>query len=211
MAIYAEEKPSTNYAPAPAGNHFARCVQMIDMGTHANKFDATKPDQRKVRLTFELPTEQREFKDGDGLKPHLVSKKFTLTMHEKGSLRGFLQAWRGKDFTADEAKRFDVSVLLGKCCLLNIIHESKGEKTYANIASVSPLVKGMTEPAQLTPSLEFSLDRASFDEMVYDSLPDFLRTEIAESPEYQRLKTPAVTTASDGQAVPDANDNDVPF
>ena len=34
-------------------------VSMIDMGTQKNKFDPSKADQRKVRISFELPDELR--------------------------------------------------------------------------------------------------------------------------------------------------------
>lgn len=187
MAIYAESSPTTTYTPAPEGTHCARCVNMIDLGTQKNTFDPSKPDRRMVRLSFELADELRE----DG-KPHLVSQKFALSMHEKSSLRKQLQSWRGKPFTDEEARKFNISVLLGKPCLLNVIHAAKeGGKVYANIASISPLVKGMNAPDQLTPSLEFSLSAEDFDQLVYESLPDFLKEEIAASPEYQKLTAPA--------------------
>ncbi len=186
MAIYAEttSAPST---PAPEGNHAARCVSMVDMGTQPNKFDPAKPAQRKVQLAFELPDELRE----DG-KPFMLRQKFTLTMHEKGSLRKFLQAWRGKPFSEEEAKRFDISVLLGKPCMLNVLHEQKADKTYANIASVATLPKNMIVPAQITPTLEFSLDPASYDALVYEQLSDYLKEEIAESPEFKALQAQPV-------------------
>ncbi len=202
MAIFAENTATTS-TPAPEGNHAARCVSMLDLGTQKNRFDETKPAQRKVQLVFELPDEMRE----DG-KPFLLRQKFTLTMHEKGSLRKFLQAWRGKPFTEEEAKRFDVTVLLGKPCMLNVLHEQKAEKTYANIASVATLPKGMIVPAQITPTLEFSLDAASYDPLVFEQLADYVKDEIRESPEYKALQQPATSLAAASNA-PD--DSDLPF
>ena len=203
MAIYAENvtAPST---PAPEGTHCARCVSMIDLGTQKNTFDPSKPDRRMVRISFELADELRE----DG-KPFMVGQKFALSMHEKSSLRKQLQSWRGKPFTEEQAKRFDISVLLGIPCLLNIIHSTKeGGKTYANIASISPLVKGMTAPPQITPSLEFSLSPVDFDQLVYESLPDFLKEEIAASPEYRALQAPAGQPVMAGD---DAEADGLPF
>lgn len=192
MAIYAETA-ATAYAPAPEGNHPARCVQMIDLGTQANKFDPSKAPKRKVQLVFELPTELR-----DDHTPHLLRQKFSLTMHEKGTLRKFLQGWRGRAFTEEEAKRFDITVLLGKACLLNVIHETKGEKTYANITGATMLPKGMEAPAQITPTLEFSLDPGSYDGLVLEALADYLKDEIKESPEYKALQA---TPTAGGRAV----------
>ena len=202
MAIYAEVS-NTVSTPAPEGNHVARAVSMIDMGTQKNKFDPSKADQRKVRISFELPDELRE----DG-KPFIVSQKFTLTMHEKGSLRKFLQSWRGKPFSEDEAKRFNISVLLGKPCLLNIIHETKeAGKTYANIASVATLPKGMNAPAQITPTLEFSLSPGDYVQAEYDALPDFMREEIALSPEYRAQQGPPAVL----EPVSAEEENSLPF
>ena len=203
MAIYAESAPAANHTPAPEGTHCARCVSMVDLGTQKNTFDPSKPDRRMVRISFELADELRE----DG-KPFLVSQKFALSMHEKSSLRKQLQSWRGKPFTEEQAKRFDISVLLGIPCLLNVIHSTKeGGKTYANIASLSPLVKGMSAPAQVTPTLEFSLEAGDFDQLVYESLPDFLKEEIAASPEYQARQAPATVL----EAVTAEEENGLPF
>ena len=82
----------------------------------------------KVRITWELPTELKVFNPDKGEQPQAISKEFTLSMHEKSSLRAFLTSWRGKGFTEDEAKAFDVTKLLGVPCMLSIVHEP-GKKT----------------------------------------------------------------------------------
>jgi hypothetical protein len=38
---------------------------------------------------------------------------------------------------------FDVESMIGRNCLLNVTHNQVGDKTYANVASVNPLMKGM--------------------------------------------------------------------
>ncbi len=37
---------------------------------------------------------------------------------------------------------FDIEKLVGKNCLINIVHNTKGDKTYANISGVMALPKG---------------------------------------------------------------------
>jgi hypothetical protein len=59
----------------------------------------------------------------------VISKEFTLSMHEKSTLRQFLESWRGKAFTEKEALSFDVTALIGKPCL--DIYQSQGSQRMA--------------------------------------------------------------------------------
>ena len=45
-----------------------------------------------------------------------------------------------------ELEAFDVESLLSVGCLINVIHETRNGSTYANVASVMRLPKGMTAP-----------------------------------------------------------------
>ena len=86
----------------------------------------------------------------------LISKTYTASMHEKAALSKDLESWRGRAFTDEERDGFDLKKVLGQPCLLNVIHENKGGTVYANIASVSPVPKGMpVKPAVNTePTVE---------------------------------------------------------
>ena len=64
--------------------------------------------------------------------PLTVSRTFTVSLHEKANLRKFLSAWRGRDFTTEEAKAFDVSKLLGAYCMVNVTESETNGKTYSN-------------------------------------------------------------------------------
>lgn len=44
---------------------------------------------------------------------------------------------------------FDVESVIGANCLLNVQHKAAGDKTYANVSSVMPLMKGMPKMAAL--------------------------------------------------------------
>ena len=120
----------------------------------------------------------------------IVSKEFTLSLHEKASLRKFLESWRGKGFTEQEAAHFDVSKLLGKPCMLNIIHKTKLDGNIrADISSVSPIPKGLSCPAPVLFPVLFSVNH--FAQVVFDTLPEFLRDKIMSSREYRQLSVPA--------------------
>lgn len=121
----------TEYELPPAGLHAAVCVDYIDEGFKPTKFG----DKHKVRYVFQI-----DEKNSQGRR-HTVSAWFNKSLHEEASLRKFLEQWRGRPF-GEELNRppgFDLESVVGKPCVLNIIHNASGGKTYANIASVSAM------------------------------------------------------------------------
>lgn len=195
MAIIAENKGS-NFKQAPAGNHVARCFSMVHIGTIEENILGTVKKLNKVRISFELPNELEDFGHGKQ-EPHIISKDFTLSMHEKASLRKFLESWRGKAFSEDEAKQFDIAKLLTKPCQIQIINKkAKNGNEYAEVSSVSTLLKGVTCPAQINETIEFSVLNNPFQQAIFDKLPEFLKDKIKRSEEYQKLSTPSVTEAT---------------
>lgn len=138
MAITAKSSgDGSSFEPAPEGVHQAVCVDVVDLGLLDVTWQGVKKVQHKVNLAWQI-AEDRE----DG-KPFLVFKRYTLSLHEKAALRGDLESWRGRRFTRDDELGFDVESVLGANCLLNIQHREVGDRVYANIVSIMPLVKGM--------------------------------------------------------------------
>lgn len=194
MSITAKNQSNGDYAPVPAGTYVARCYSMIQLGTHEEEYMGQKKELNKVRITWELPTELKVFKEGEEEKPYSISKEFTLSMYEKANLRKFLEGWRGKGFTDDEAEAFDITVLLGKVCMVSIIHKtSKNGKVYADISSVTTIPKGLNVPPQINDSFEFSFE--DFDEVKLEKLPDWLKEKITTSQEYNIIKNPSSVEA----------------
>lgn len=193
----------------PAGNHIARCYQMIEIGTVVEVINGSSKTMKKVRIGWELPNETREFKEGEGQKPFSVSREYTLSMHEKANLRNDLKSWRGKDFTDDQAKCFDITALLGVPCMINIIHVEKGGKTYANIAGITPMPKGVKCPDQVNDT--FELDYDAFDEEKFNSLPDFIKDKMKSSIEYAAFKNPHQEIVHQEEINTDEADDDLPF
>jgi hypothetical protein len=191
MAINATNN-GTKREPIPAGNYIARCYQMIHIGTVEEIILGEKKVLNKVRIGWELPTELRVFNEDKGEQPLVISKEFTLSMHEKSTLRKVLASWRGKDFSEDEAKSFDVTKLIGAACMLNIIHKpGKKDPTaiYEEIGSISPLPKGMKAPEQINPT--FVLDYDNFDVERFSTLPDFIKNKMMGSIEYAATMNPS--------------------
>jgi hypothetical protein len=187
IQILASSTGGSNYEPIPAGTYVARCYSMIHMGTIKESYMGEEKYVNKVRLTFELPTELKVFKEENGEQPQVISKEFTLSLGDKSNLRAFLNSWRGKALTEEECKSFDIAVLAGKACTLSIIHKTSkvSGKTYADISSIGGVMKGMQVPDLINPQMVFSV--SNFDQVAYDSFPDFIKEKIASSQEYQAI------------------------
>lgn len=123
-----------NFTPAPEGLHEAVCCDVVDLGMVDTQYGA----KHKVRIVWQLSPDAGTTADGTLLT---ASSRFNLTLHENGTLRPFLEAWRGKRFTAEELKGFDLERLIDACCQLQIIHEEKDGRTYANVKACVPFPK----------------------------------------------------------------------
>ena len=184
MPITAKQS-EVKFELVPAGNHLARCYSMIEIGTEDIVFNGETKQAYKVRITWELPNEKKVFNPEKGEQPFSVSKDYTLSMHEKANLRHDLSSWRGRAFTDDEAKAFDITKLIGIPCMLNVIHNAaKNGNTYANISSVATVPKGLIVPPQINPSFIFSYD--DWNDSKFNALPDYLRQRIERTPQFKK-------------------------
>lgn len=196
-----------SFEVAPAGTHVARCFGLIDMGTQIDSFEGRKKSARKVSIRFELPMELQQNGEHEG-QPFQLSKTYTLSLHKKAGLRAALESWRSRPFTEEELKGFDLRKVMGAPCMISVIHNENGK---ANISSVSAMVKGMQIPAQVNPSLYFSLDPEEFSETAFEALGDWFKGKIADSPEYKALKSgKPLSDAPDTEWGVDM-DEDIPF
>lgn len=145
MAIYAKEN-KREWSQPPEGLHQAVCSDIVDLGLVTTEWG----EKNKVRLLFELGmfnedgiTEQLNH-DTDPPRRFQVRRDFGLSLSEKSALRPFLEAWRGRRFSAAELEGFDLERLIGVNCQLQIIHHiTEQGKTYANIQAAVPLGRGM--------------------------------------------------------------------
>lgn len=195
----------------PAGNYLARCIGMIEIGTVADMFQGKQITSKKVRISWELPTELKVFNPEKGEQPYTVSKEYTLSLNPKATLRKDLASWRSKDFTPQEAKAFDITKLVGKECMINIIHKNgvnDPSKVYEVIAGITPIPKGTKCPPAINNTLILSFD--AWDKEKFDSLPDFIRNRIMSSAEFQKILRPDETNIPDASEVIEPLD-DLPF
>jgi|2_EtaG_2_1085320.scaffolds.fasta_scaffold00320_3 hypothetical protein len=83
------------------------------------------PDEVKQRNTIWLGFELDQLTP-EGDKPLSIRKKFTASIHERATLRIFMERWRGRPFTAAEKQAFETENLVGVPCQLNIVHRDFG-------------------------------------------------------------------------------------
>jgi hypothetical protein len=152
-----------------------------------------------VLLGWELECEP-EREDGT---PHVVWRRYTVSLHKKAEMRKTLEAWRGKNFTQEELDGFDLKNIAGKGCIITITHTEKDGQTYANIASVSALPKKMPAPTLSKPPTLFDVDEP--DQAVFAAFSEKLQDLIRSSAEWQRR------AEAGGEQPPPVGDDDIPF
>jgi hypothetical protein len=214
MIITGSNSDRKQFQIAPAGTHLARLYRIIDLGTQMREYEGKVTMSRKAKFFFELHGEDADGKPlltSDG-KPLIQSREYTVSLNEKANLRRDLEAWRGKAFSEDELKGFDISNILGHFCMVNISHRQKGDMTYADLKGVSAvpsIYKKQGLPEGINTTMIFNLDK--FDETMFDSLSENIKETIKKSPEYRSIGEQSKTyqEASSG-SVADM-DNDIPF
>lgn len=194
----------------PAGSHVSRCYGMIEVGTVEQVYQGETKKAHKVIIDFELPLETSVFREGEPEKPFVISKEYTLSFHEKSTLRAHLSSWRGKPFSDTEAANFDITKLVGVPAMVNVIHKASadGTKTYANIASISPMPKGLVCPEQVNESRVLAY--SAWNQEVFMGLPEWLANKISETPEY-KAKFAMPNNQSIGLDVIEEDSNPLPF
>jgi hypothetical protein len=212
MSLVATNTGKT-FTPAPAGTHVSICVQVIDLGTQTSKFYKVEkgpkkgePQQaHKVLIGWELCNENND--DGE---PFLLWKRYTLSLNEKATLRLHLESWRGKKFTAEELEGFHLKNIVGKPCMLNVVHTETDGNTYANVSGVVAVPKGMEVPSQFHEAVVFDIEE--WDQGTFDSFNDNLKNTILESLEAKaRMGVGKAQPAMTSKANEPLADDDIPF
>lgn len=186
MSLTVFEAATGTYSPAQAGTFTARCCQVVDMGQQTSTFENEVKTAHKILIGFEILDDENRRADGS---PHVVTKRFTSSLHPKSSLRKFLEMWRGRAFTAEELKGFDLKNVLGLTCLVSVSHTEKADRVYANLAGATKLPKGMATAPGTEPLVSFDLSAPDWD--TFARLGSRLQNQIAESPEFARANPPA--------------------
>ena len=215
MAFVASDSGGGNFKRVPPGAYIGRCYSLVDLGTQLTTGQYGEKLQHKIRIGWELFGEDEQGDpltiDVDGKQmPLTITKGYTVSLHEKSGLRRDLAAWRGKDFTDEEAKGFDVSKLIGAYCMVNCTVSETNGKTYTNVAGLTPLPGALknAKPAPVHDNVMFDLDKPDMD--VFATFHEKLQDAIKRSPEWVKLHG-RQSAPTGGDTPPDNFDTDCPF
>lgn len=193
MGFIATDAGGGNFKRVPAGVHIGRCYSLIDLGTQVTDGQYGQKEQHKIRIGWELFGEDEEGNpltvDVDGYQmPMTISKNYTVSLHEKANLRKELAAWRGKDFTDEEAKSFDVSRLVGAYCMINVTISETNGKTYSNVGGLTPIPNALknAKPAPVHENVLFNMDNPNME--LFAKFHEKLQETIKKSPEWKKAQ-----------------------
>jgi hypothetical protein len=182
------------------GLHVARCYALVQLGT------IYIPDkwQSRVRISWELPNDQRVFVKGHKPAPKTVSKEYASNLYGNSWLKKHLISWFGQEVMnrLDETNNegFDPFIVVGQPCLLSIVHLRSGKGAwYEDIDGVFPLRHGDVCPAQYNPTKVLTMENFSFE--IFNSLPEFVQKKIMGSKEWKLV--------NGGYQKPPINNSDV--
>ena len=136
-----------SFAPHSEGQHAMFCVDVVNLGTNVEQFQGQEPREvPKLALVFASGETHREAGKPDELK--LVTVEMTVSANEKSNLRKFLESWRGKSYTPEQAQAgLPIAKLYGHGALVSIEHVlTKRGNQFAKVTSIAPLPKAMALP-----------------------------------------------------------------
>jgi len=188
----------------PQGTHIAVCCLVAYVGFHSNEFKGKKKTLPQMVFMWELVNEKQ--KNG---QPFKVAAFYTDSLHEKANMRKMLACWRGRDFTEEEERGFEINAVLGKPCMVSVIHKQNAQgDTKARVNAVAKLPKGTTVPAMVSPPLYYSVEKNDPDSCDILMLPEWIRKKIAE-------QVPNPESGTTGNEPPpdhtNEGDEDLPF
>jgi len=199
MGLIARDKAvESSYEIAPAGAFAARCYRVIDLGTQTFNVKGETKRAHQCVITWEIS------KNMENGKPFQISEKYTVSLNDKARLCLMLESWRGKKFTEVEKQGFNCRELVGKVCFLNIVHTTKNDRTYANVASVMAMPEGLPSPKMVNEIHIFDLDNYSVAD--FEKTPKYYQELIRKSPEFQQLDA-----VGSNPGASDQDDEDIPF
>lgn len=212
MSFIVRENEGSTFKPVPPGTHLARCFRIVDLGTQESNYQGKINFLRKLMMQWEVhgADENGEVLITSSGEPMTISKNYTVSLGEKARLRRDLISWRGKPFTPEELKGFELKNLLGVWCMLGVIEtQGKDGKTYSNVDTITPvhpIIKKNGLPPYHNKVGIFSIDDP--DMVMFETLSDHVKNKIQSSPEWNAKNG---KPAQPEKSLKDYEDDDIPF
>jgi hypothetical protein len=166
-------KEQSDYTPIPEGTHSAVSSAVVSLGIQESPYGKPK---WQLLIRFEFPDFRVEREvDGQKVSEPMVKWQFyTNSLHKESNLRRDLEGWRGKGFTSEELKGFDVMNILGHACQVTIIHDHSGDRVKDKIRTVGKL---MGEGEKPRPELKV-IRYTDVENEQWELLPEFVQEKI---------------------------------
>jgi hypothetical protein len=154
MAFLAKNDGPT-FTIIPEETYNGVCIGCWDCGQQRNKISGKL--QHKVYLEWEL-----DYKKEDGTA-YRVGRLYTLSLYELASFRQLLESWYGTKITKEQEEMgFDPRKLVGRAAAVQIVHGAGSGanvgKKYANVQTVTKLMKGVTPYQPTAKLITYSID-----------------------------------------------------
>ena len=181
MALIAKE--GSSFEPAPEGVFPARCIWVVDLGTQVSDGMFGHSEKHQMYVNWELVDET-----ANNGQPMTIGAFFTVSLNPKGNLRPTLESWRGRAFTPEELKGFDIAKLINAPCLISVKHQPKadGSGIRAQVSGVMAPMRGQVIPSAREETVLLDLDAPDAKAKV-EALPEWLQNKITITPEWTRM------------------------
>ena len=143
--------------PPPKGIHLAVCLDVVDTyNDRVLKYGA--PYGSENEDDYEYKNRERFIfgvKCKDGSLRKIASKPMKISNYETSALYAFLLGWLGEP----QKTGFDTATLKGKGAQLTLVEDTKGDKTYINIGTISEVMEELQ--GKVPNADEFAADAAN--------------------------------------------------
>lgn len=181
IPMLSADAPQKAFELCPEGSFQASLIRVYYCGTHANKFNPDSYPQKKIAFVFELDEPR-----SDGSGNFILSTTVTFSLNEKSGLTKLLKPVMGSSYPDKPGQNLDITTLLDMRVMVTVGHTTRGEKTYANILSLSRVPRGMVPFHPSSDSFVWS-----YDDPEDHRVPEWIRKFAAECIELNPSAAPA--------------------
>lgn len=215
MGLTVKAGSESSFVPVPPGTHLARCYRIIDLGTQKSEYMGKTRYQPKVMIQFEVHGEDDR---GNPLvtpkgEPMSISKNYTASLSEMATLRTDLKSWRGRDFTPEELRSFELKNILGVFAMISVATElGRDGKEYTNIGAIMQVpanIKKAGLPEGHNPPAFFDLDNPDME--LFETFSENLKNKIKSSPEWQERQGGVIDGVGSAMNQINKLDDTIPF
>ena len=189
-----DTRATVNLAP---GTYQGRVVGIAELGLQETTYKGEHKKQKQLAILFNV------YGNSDA-EPVVLGKTYTMSMRENANLRKTITAIRGKDFTNEELKDWDLRRLLDAPCLVTVGRYEKNGLKNATINQVSMPIKGNQTPEATEEKICFDMDDTSTWKS-FALMPKWLQIKINNSITF---KHKGIYLDETGEAYPAGDDYD---